>query len=159
MAAPCGINRLSNTGMNAASSPNHGQKPCTLAGRVWQLALTILLTVTVVGALFAFDPAACHWLFPPCLFRSVTGWCCPGCGSTRALHALLHGHVVTAFFFNPLAVILLPALFASLLYARCSGRWPSLLQRRWVYWFVLTTVLAFGIMRNVPLYPFTLFGQ
>lgn len=40
-----------------------------------------------------------------CPFRSVTGWDCPLCGGTRMGSALLHGHVGTAFAFNPVALV------------------------------------------------------
>ena len=41
----------------------------------------------------------------PCPFRALTGWYCPLCGGTRMGSALLHGDVVAAFFYNPLALI------------------------------------------------------
>ena len=47
------------------------------------------------------------WLAPhlrPCVFRSVTGIPCPSCGATRGVLALIHGHPVEAFGFNPLVV-------------------------------------------------------
>jgi hypothetical protein len=47
----------------------------------------------------------------PCAFRTITGIPCPTCGSTRALLALLEGHVVVAARLNPLtcaAALLVP---------------------------------------------------
>ena len=53
--------------------------------------------------------AVVFWLFKklqgsvsglPCLFRSATGYSCPGCGAQRAVHALLHGHFVEAIRYN-----------------------------------------------------------
>ena len=47
------------------------------------------------------------WLGHPletCAFHATTGLPCPGCGSTRAVLALLHGQPLTAFRFNPLIV-------------------------------------------------------
>lgn len=41
----------------------------------------------------------------PCPFRALTGWNCPLCGGTRMGSALLHGDVVAAFSYNPLALI------------------------------------------------------
>lgn len=41
----------------------------------------------------------------PCPFRVVTGWECPLCGGTRMGAALLHGDIVAAFAFNPLALV------------------------------------------------------
>lgn len=41
-------------------------------------------------------------VFAPCPLLQLTGWQCPGCGSTRALYSLLHGDVAKAFAMNPL---------------------------------------------------------
>ena len=56
-----------------------------------------------VGLLYAYDPAATTW-FPSCPFRALTGLLCPLCGTLRAAHAVLHGHLVAAFLLNPLVV-------------------------------------------------------
>ena len=37
-----------------------------------------------------------------CMFRSLTGFPCLGCGTTRACLAFLQGHVVDAFYYHPL---------------------------------------------------------
>ena len=47
-------------------------------------------------------------LMPRCPFFSLTGYLCPGCGSQRAVHALLHLEFSQAFMFNPLLVLSLP---------------------------------------------------
>ena len=41
----------------------------------------------------------------PCLFKSLTSYACPGCGSTRALRALAHFDVVSALALNPLLTL------------------------------------------------------
>lgn len=40
-------------------------------------------------------------LFTKCIFHEFTGLYCPGCGGTRAFFALLHGHPVLSFRYNP----------------------------------------------------------
>jgi Protein of unknown function (DUF2752) len=109
--------------------------------------------------LFLFDPAESDF-YPPCPFRFCTGLYCPGCGTTRALHALLHGNVVEAFGVNPLMVLMLPFLGYSLLsYAafEVTGRpLPSLLTSPFWGWLVLGTILVYWALRNIPLYPFSL---
>jgi hypothetical protein len=55
--------------------------------------------------LWRYDPATSA-LYPPCLFRYLTGLLCPGCGSARALHALLHGDLVAALQLNPMIFVL-----------------------------------------------------
>ena len=37
-----------------------------------------------------FDPNAADSVYPGCMFNALTGLYCPGCGTTRALHALAH---------------------------------------------------------------------
>jgi hypothetical protein len=67
-----------------------------------------VLTGIIAGILyFSFDPAS-HAFFPKCPFYSLTGWQCPGCGSQRALHSLLHLELSLAFSANPLMVVFLP---------------------------------------------------
>lgn len=56
---------------------------------------------------YSFNPSL-YAFFPPCPFRTLTGLPCPGCGSQRAIHCLLHLDVVGAFRQNALLVLSLP---------------------------------------------------
>jgi len=111
------------------------------------------------AVLFFLDPTSCH-LYPPCLFHVVTGLYCPGCGSTRALHQLLHGNLVAAFRFNPLMVAALPLVCYCLLSQgapAATGRAAAILRPKWNYaWAALWVILAYWVLRNIPIYPFTL---
>ena len=99
--------------------------------------------------------------FPKCIFHLATGLHCPGCGSQRALVALLNGNVLTAMHDNLLAVILLPFLLYTLFiffYNLFNSKkihtkvFNSFLSAKTI----LILVIAFVILRNIPLYPFTL---
>ncbi|HUJ72705.1 MAG TPA: DUF2752 domain-containing protein [Verrucomicrobiae bacterium] len=103
----------------------------------------------VVFALLWFNPSI-SWLYPRCYFHEWTGWYCPGCGTTRALHQLVHGHVTAAFRFNPLAISLLPLVG----YLAIRGQ-LSTMKTIWI-WVLLAVIIAFGVLRNIPAYPFTL---
>lgn len=46
----------------------------------------------------------------PCVFNKVTHLCCPGCGGTRSLRALLRGDFLTSLYDYP------PLLFGILVY-------------------------------------------
>jgi hypothetical protein len=100
--------------------------------------------------LYVLDPATTK-VYPPCPLRWVTGFLCPGCGSLRALHRLLHGEVVAALQMNPLLVALGPMAIAV--------GWRRWLNRPWLGWTALVTVVAYGVLRNVPWGPFTLLAQ
>ena len=43
----------------------------------------------------------------------MTGLYCPGCGTLRCLHALLHGDLRSAIGFNAMTVLLAPVLLAA----------------------------------------------
>jgi hypothetical protein len=76
--------------------------------------LTLLLTVAAVAAIAFFalvDPSNCVWA-PKCTFKLLTGWQCPGCGASRAMHALLHGHPLQAIRYNYFLIPALPYLAA-----------------------------------------------
>ncbi|MBS6196176.1 MAG: DUF2752 domain-containing protein [Clostridiales bacterium] len=43
-------------------------------------------------------------LMPPCVFRSMVGLYCPGCGGTRAVLELLRGHILQSVWYHPIVV-------------------------------------------------------
>jgi uncharacterized protein DUF2752 len=122
-----------------------------LAATVAVFAATVMLSV--------FDPAT-SGVFPPCPVRYLTGWYCPGCGSLRALHQLLHGNLRAAWALNPLTVVLLPFLaygMASYALFVIRGRYlPRLfLPAIWIR-ALCAVIILFGIARNIPIAPFDL---
>jgi len=124
------------------------------------------LAIAGIGALglgaalvWYFDPTTAGF-FPYCPLLRFTGFACPGCGLTRGFHALLHGDVWTALDFNaliPLFVFILGYVVASLLSLAIRGRSILALERNLVFLWVLVGVLiTFGVLRNLPFYPFTI---
>ena len=51
------------------------------------------------------DPNSTASWYPQCPFKALTGLDCPGCGVTRALHALLTGHPLRALDHNALVAV------------------------------------------------------
>ena len=92
-------------------------------------------------------------VLPPCPLHALTGLYCPGCGSTRAMRALLHGDFLAAWHFNPLFTLVLPLLAAILITARFSSK--PLGRSPLVSWSLLAAVVLFGVARNIPVAPFT----
>lgn len=116
-------------------------------------------SLLVAGAayLFVFEPGKTGF-FPICMFRFLTGLTCPGCGATRALHQILHGHFLAAFMLNPLFFISIPfLLFAFLRYTvivlRGGVPRPNALPAPYIY-AIFFVVVSFWIFRNTPYYPF-----
>jgi hypothetical protein len=133
----------------------------SVSGQRRLLAAAIVLA-TLAGLFYVglFNPVGGSGLYPSCPLFSLTGLYCPGCGTTRALHQLLHGHFATAFGLNALMVLALPViLYAYLSYALLAIRGRGLPRVFVPPVFIKTllwTVVAFGILRNLPLYPFSL---
>ena len=126
--------------------------------RFFALALSGV-TVAALIYLWLFDPASSVF-YPPCLFHALTGLHCPGCGTTRALHQLMHGDVAAAFKLNPLTMLLLPFMaYACLSYVIGGIRGRGLprlnVPPRTIH-VLLVMVIVFWILRNIPFYSFSL---
>lgn len=122
--------------------------------RLKTIATAVAALAAAVVALWiygSFDPAV-NRFFPRCMVKVLTGLDCPGCGSQRALHALLSGDPAAAWRSNAAFVISLP-LIAVLAYTRVRPRqWPRLTRflgsRAFILaLFVLT--IAWTIWRNL----------
>ncbi|HBT75420.1 MAG TPA: DUF2752 domain-containing protein [Planctomycetaceae bacterium] len=73
--------------------------------------LLVLAGMAVLVWLYhRFDPSQ-NAFFPPCPFKKLTGLPCPGCGTQRMVHQLLHGNLVEAVRWNPLALLAIPYVF------------------------------------------------
>ena len=125
----------------------------------WRWGIPFATVAVAAVLLCLFDPAT-SGVFPPCPVLYLTGWYCPGCGSLRAIHQLLHGHFYTAWAMNPLTVVLLPFLAYGLIShvlfeIRGRGLPQPTLPAAWIR-ALCAAILLFGILRNLPFHPFTL---
>ena len=133
--------------------------PAPVAVKVIGAALAASSLGAGVWALRTFDPNVQGNPFLPCLFNLFTGLFCPGCGATRALHALVHFDLPGALSMNPLLVLLLPTMPA--LVAWSKGWRPRVLAPvlapvmrvvgQPALWLVL--IPAYWIARNLPWAP------
>lgn len=122
-----------------------------------EVAVIWVIVAGTATYLFLVDPT--RGGYPPCPFRMLTGLQCPGCGSTRALHQLLHGHPLAAFQLNPLIVIALPLLMFVLIRFTQSSidkrkTWNISIPAGYG-WLMLGLIVGFWIVRNTSFYPFT----
>jgi hypothetical protein len=120
------------------------------------ILLFLILGVAVV--FFVLDPTK-HSIFPKCMFHSLTGAYCPGCGSQRALHSLLHfdiaGVVSYNFLFLPAALLLLYHYTHPLFNKFFKWKLPNLFYLKSTPWVIFAVVILFWIFRNLPWYPFS----
>lgn len=112
----------------------------------------LIAIVTLIVALcvyFYFDPS--DHLFPRCPFLVATGYECPGCGSQRAIHALLHGDIVAAWHFNAMLIVFIP-LIVTLLIAEfrrtAAPRFYRMVNSSYVIWGSAILLVVWWILRN-----------
>lgn len=119
----------------------------------------ILLTASglaIIALIFLVDPTT-HTIYPICQFHQLTGLNCPGCGSTRALYALMHGKFRDALRDNALFVLTLGALAFrgagfgwNKLYRQANGEFFPIT----FLWPLLAIALIFTTLRNLPTFAF-----
>jgi hypothetical protein len=139
--------------MNAV--PPRIAKPISANARFAGLVLGAV-TLAIGAMIFFFNPTT-HAFYPVCQFHQLTGLNCPGCGATRSLYALLHGHFSTALRDNALFVVaLLVAAIYGIRFAvqKFRGR-PvgELFSAHWL-WPALAVALVFSVLRNLPAFSF-----
>ena len=119
--------------------------------RTLLIGLVVAALVVFGFIYFAVDPASSN-VFPRCTFLTLTGYKCPGCGSQRAIHALLHGDVAEAFRYNAMLLVSIPWI-ALCLYAESQRvRNPRLyvrLNAPLLIWLFLAMVLIWWLLRNI----------
>lgn len=102
--------------------------------------------IAVLALLCFFDPSTSA-IFPPCPTNALTSLYCPGCGTLRAMHALLHGDVKEALSQNILAVIFTPILPAIYFF-------PKYFKKPIVPAAMLVIFILYAILRNTETFSF-----
>ena len=124
----------------------------------WRFVFLGLALLPCLALVYARNPEE-QGFYPPCLFYALTGLHCPGCGTLRGLHQLLHGNLIAAFGYNPYSMLALPiigyAFVSALLLTTWGKRLPSAFIHPVLIWGLLAAVVTFWVLRNVPMYPFT----
>lgn len=116
------------------------------------LAVAVLLLFAVLAAVYYFvDPMQVRWM-PRCIWNVATGTDCPGCGSQRMAHALMHGDLRAAWNSNAYALCMLPVI-AFMLWLELSREKHPCLYRKvhapGVIWTLTGSVLIWWVVRNL----------
>lgn len=118
----------------------------------WGLVFGFIAVLVPVYKLF--DPAG-YVCFPKCPFKVLTGLDCPGCGSQRAIHALLNFDLASALKQNALMVLSVPYLAAG--FAFDIMRHPGVRALKWrkrlfgerAVYVILVLIALYTIGRNI----------
>lgn len=119
--------------------------------RWWVGAGIVAMLVIAAVIYYVYDPATTP--FPRCPFLVLTGWECPGCGSQRAIHSLLHLDFAAAWRYNAMLVLSIPyvvlLVVAEWLGRRRQSRLYRVLNSEVLIWSYFVLVVAWWILRNV----------
>jgi hypothetical protein len=117
-------------------------------------AMNAVAATGLAGAAFLYRYSPQEYSFyPGCPFYALTHHYCPGCGSTRAVAELLHGHVAAALHFNAAVTLLMPVL----LWYFARMYWTAVRENRiecprvpeWSWRAALAFVLIFAVVRDI----------
>jgi hypothetical protein len=129
----------------------------TRIGFAIRAAAPVAIVALAAAVLLRFPPAQ-YSFYPQCPLHALLHLQCPGCGTTRALAALLQGHFAEALRLNALTTLMLPpaAAYAVICYRRSlraylrseAFHWPQL-PPRGIY-AALAAAAIFAVLRNLP---------
>ena len=117
-------------------------------GKNWIFVVIILV---VVGYYFLLNPYEQDYFFISCPFYQISGYQCPGCGSQRAFHELLHLRIFEAIKQNLLFVLAIPyvlMIFYTSFHQEKYKRLRQLLMGNRTLLFLLIIAILFGVFRN-----------
>lgn len=138
-----------------ADLPTKKGAPHANAWKRWLpwIGIGLMLLGAFVLLLF-IDPTKVPF-FPQCIFRKLTGWYCPGCGTARGVYQLVHGNIVQAWYFNPALIIgllLLTMMFFSELLGARYAFWCRLsrfFSSSLFAYLLLAAIILWWILRNI----------
>ncbi|WP_103067948.1 DUF2752 domain-containing protein [Aquimarina sediminis] len=122
--------------------------------------LLIGIGISVLLSLYYFsDPSGVSY-FPKCPFYLLTGFHCPGCGSQRALHQLLHFNIIETLNYNALYILGIGTIVYNLSIKAINKYgnkdYYNILYHPKTPIVIGVIIVLFWILRNIDVYPFNL---
>jgi hypothetical protein len=119
-----------------------------------------LLSVGLILAILYFFINPSSSFLPKCPLYTTTGIYCPGCGSQRAFHDLLHldfkGVLNQNILFLLGVLLLIYYLVVTISNHFFNKNIKNFLQHKKTQIIILVLIIIFWILRNISTYPFTL---
>ncbi len=115
------------------------------------VAAVLIAAALLLFIYYKFDPST-GVFFPKCPFRLVFGVPCPGCGSQRAIHSLLHANIASALKYNAFLVLCIPYLSLYLVSNCMKEKWPGLYRianHRYIAYFFVVAVPLWWVLRLI----------
>lgn len=121
----------------------------------WILILAGVAGISIFYSIF--NPYKDDFL-PKCAFHTLTGYQCPGCGSQRAIHNLLHLKIYQAIKENMLLILSIPYLLIGAYFdifkpkTQKSFKLQKILFGLPAIWIVFFIIIIYWIVRNLEFY-------
>ncbi|TCU77306.1 uncharacterized protein DUF2752 [Tissierella praeacuta] len=106
--------------------------------------IKILLPIIIILVIFIYFADPLSGPIIPCIFNRITGFYCPGCGMTRALHSILRFDFYQAFRFNSL-IFIVPPIFVIYYIFEYNN---YIKVAKIILILMIVIALGFGIIRN-----------
>ncbi|WP_408612159.1 DUF2752 domain-containing protein [Flavivirga spongiicola] len=127
--------------------------------KYFTIILIIVALIFIPYLYYNYNPSIYN-IFPKCPLYSLTGIYCPGCGSQRATHQFLQGHILDGIKHNFLIILLVVVLLydasIKLIKIVFNRAFINLLHASKTTYTILIIIILFWILRNINLYPFTI---
>lgn len=116
-----------------------------MRSKIW---FWVAVAALCLGLLYYFADPTSRWM-PKCLFHSITGLDCPGCGAQRMTHALLHGDFSAAWHSNALLLCMIPIIPFGIWADLRPGRVRDIFYNPWTAWTLTALIVLWGVFRNI----------
>ena len=110
-----------------------------------------ILVLLLVSLYYFFNPTVSNF-FPKCPFHTITGLYCPGCGSQRAIHDMMHLNIFEAINHN--ALMFFAFTFGIGLYLYSKKKFYDLIYHPKSPLIIFGIIFLFGVLRNLDKFHF-----
>ena len=110
-----------------------------------------ILVLLLVSLYYFFNPTVSNF-FPKCPFYIMTGLFCPGCGSQRAVHDMMHLNIFEAINHN--ALMFFTFTFGIGLYLYSKKKFSDLIYHPKSPLIIFGIIFLFGVLRNLDRFHF-----
>lgn len=116
----------------------------------------IFLGISIVAGVVYYYVLLPHIFSSPCVIYKYFGLYCPGCGGTRALISLLHGHILRSLWYHPL-VPYSAVLYGTFMLSHAAARLTHFRYFRGLRfhnWYLYAAIVVLGanwLLRNILL--------
>ena len=126
-----------------------------------KLCSILFLSGAFISYFFFNNPSEKGAVFLRCPSNFIFGIYCPGCGSQRAIHYLLHFEFLEALRYNALLVMAFPFIIYITLIWLYNFIFEKQVRIKLFYnnkfvWTLFFVAIIYGVIRNINIYPFTL---